>query len=178
MLIGQGGFLYLLKSDVAAIHVQDSGQGQVESSLHFLDICAALDVPQVLEKVGYNKKRATLEAACELSLDQAYTLCCAIHADSKRVVCAFYSENVLLNAYRQDYLGMPSVLCIDASYRLVIEGHMRFYFGTQGVDHKFHTIFIHICSVEDTSAHRSIHDSSVKEVEFLVADRSARGIGF
>ena len=144
--------------------------------LHFLDVCAALDVPQVLEKVGYNKKRATLDAAGELSLNQAYTLCCAIDADSKRVVCAFSQDNVLLNAYRQDLLGMPSMLCIDASYRLVKEGHMRFHFGTQGVDHKFHIIFIHVCSSEDTAAHCSMYDSSVKEVKFLVSDRSARGV--
>jgi len=32
--------------------MQDSGQGQVETILHIFDICFALDVPQVLEKVG------------------------------------------------------------------------------------------------------------------------------
>jgi len=35
---------------VVAICMQDSSQGQVETSLHFLNICFALDVPQVLEK--------------------------------------------------------------------------------------------------------------------------------
>jgi len=123
------------------------------------------------------QKRETLEAAGELTLDKPYALCCEIDADSKRVVCAFSSENFLLNAYRQDHLGMPSMLCIDASYRLVVEGHMCFLFGTQGVDHKFHTIFMGVCSSEDTAAHRSTYDASVKEVERLVADRSARGVG-
>ena len=37
------------KCSVVAIYMQDSGQGQV---LHFLNVCFALDVPQVLEKVG------------------------------------------------------------------------------------------------------------------------------
>ena len=36
------------KCSVVAIYMQDSSQGQVETSLH----CFALDVPQVLEKVG------------------------------------------------------------------------------------------------------------------------------
>ena len=32
--------------------MQDYSQGQVETSLHFLNVCFALDVLQVLEKVG------------------------------------------------------------------------------------------------------------------------------
>jgi len=40
------------KYSVVAIYMQDSGQGQVETSLHFFIVCFALDVPQVLEKVG------------------------------------------------------------------------------------------------------------------------------
>jgi len=34
------------------IYMQDSGQGQVETCLHFFNVCFALDVLQVLEKVG------------------------------------------------------------------------------------------------------------------------------
>jgi len=37
---------------VVAIYMQDSGQGQFEISWHFFNVCFALDVPQVVEKVG------------------------------------------------------------------------------------------------------------------------------
>ena len=40
------------KCSVVAIYMQDSSQGQVETNLHVFDVCFALDVPQVLEKVG------------------------------------------------------------------------------------------------------------------------------
>ena len=123
------------------------------------------------------KERDRLVAAGTLHEHTSYTLCCEINAETKRVVCAFSSENLLLNAYRQSQLGMPSLLCMDASYRLVIEGHRAFLFGTTGVDHKFHIIFMGVCSSEDTAAHRSMYDASVREVERIVADRSERGIG-
>jgi len=37
---------------VVAIYMKDSSQGQVETNLNFFNVCFALDVPQVLEKVG------------------------------------------------------------------------------------------------------------------------------
>jgi len=120
--------------------------------------------------------RGKLVAAGKFHEHTSNTLCCEINAETKRVVSAFSTENLLLNAYRQSQLGMPSLLCIDASYRLVIEGHRCFLFGTTGVDHKFHIIFMGVCSTEDTAAHRSMYDASVREVERIVADRSERGV--
>ena len=106
-----------------------------------------------------------------------YTLCCEINALTKRVVSAFSSENLLLNAYRQDLLAIPTLLCMDASYRLVLEGHSVFLFGTHGVDHKFHIICMGACSTEDTAAHRSMYEAVVTEVERVVRDRAVRGLG-
>jgi len=37
---------------MVAIYMQDSRQGQVETSLNFFNVCFALDVLQVLEKIG------------------------------------------------------------------------------------------------------------------------------
>ena len=98
------------------------------------------------------------------------------HSSTKRVVTAFSSENLLLNAYRQDLLAMPTLLCMDTSNRLVLEGHSVFLFGTHGVDHKFHIICIRVGSTEDHAAHRSMYEAVVTEVERLVLDRTLRKI--
>jgi len=39
------------ESCVVAIYMEDSCQGQIETSLHFFDVCVAVNVAQVLEKV-------------------------------------------------------------------------------------------------------------------------------
>ena len=41
----------------------------------------------------------------------------------KLVTIAMSSENLLLNAYRQSRFGLPPLVCIDTTHRLVIEGH-------------------------------------------------------
>ena len=42
------------------------------------------------------------------------------NVDAGRLTIAMASENQLLNAYRQDMCGLPSLVCLDASYRLVL----------------------------------------------------------
>ena len=121
--------------------------------------------------------REVLVKAGQFHEHKTYTLCCEINSLTKRVVSAFSSENLLLNAYRQDLLAMPTLLCMDASYRLVLEGHSVFLFGTHGVDHKFHIICMGACSTEDTAAHRSMYEAVVTEVERVVRDRAVRGLG-
>ena len=39
------------ESCVVAIYMEDSCQGQIETGLHFFDVCVAVNVAQVLEKV-------------------------------------------------------------------------------------------------------------------------------
>jgi len=39
------------ESCVVAIYMEDSGQGQVEDGLPFCNVCVAVNVTQVLEKV-------------------------------------------------------------------------------------------------------------------------------
>ena len=73
-------------------------------------------------------------------------------------------------------LALPTLLCMDASYRLVLEGYGVFLFGTRAVDHKFHIICMGVSSTEDTAAHRSMYEAVVTEVERLVLDRTQRGI--
>jgi len=49
--LGRGDSCICQKCNVVFMYMQDSSQGQVETSLHFFNVCFALDVPQVLEKV-------------------------------------------------------------------------------------------------------------------------------
>ena len=37
------------------------------------------------------------------------------------VTVAFSTENLLLNAYRQSHYGMPSLICVDFTHRLIAE---------------------------------------------------------
>jgi len=120
--------------------------------------------------------REMLEKTGRFHEHKVYTLYCEINSSTPRVVSVFSSENLLLNAYRQDLLAMPTLLCMDASYRLLLEGHSVFLFGTHGVDHKFHIICMGAGSMEDTAAHRSMYEAVVTEVERLVLDRTQRGI--
>ena len=39
------------------------------------------------------------------------------------VTVALSTENLLLNAYRQSCQGLPCLLCVDTTHRLVVEGH-------------------------------------------------------
>ena len=39
------------ESCVVAVYMEDSSQGQIETSLHFFEVCVAVNVAQVLEKV-------------------------------------------------------------------------------------------------------------------------------
>ena len=42
--------------------------------------------------------------------------------ETGKVTLAISTENLLLNAYRQSVLGLPSLVCIDTTHRLVHEG--------------------------------------------------------
>ena len=50
--------------------------------------------------------------------------------DESRVTVALSSENLLLNAYRQQDFGVPSYLCVDTTHRLVREGHSPLLHGS------------------------------------------------
>ena len=54
---------------------------------------------------------------------------------------AVSTENLLLNAYRQEQYGVPSILqIIDCTHRVVLEGHVCMLFGTVDAAQDFHTV--------------------------------------
>ena len=87
---------------------------------------------------------------------------------------ALSSENLLLNAYRQQDFGLPSYVCIDTTHRLVVEGHCCMAVGTMSITQQFHIIGYGICSHEDVRAHEHVLCSIRDAVNAVVADRKAK----
>ena len=63
---------------------------------------------------------------------------------------------------------------VDATYRLVLEGHSNLLIGTVDAAQHWHTIGYAICSKEDTEAHTNAITALRVEVELLVAERIKR----
>ena len=84
---------------------------------------------------------------------------------------AYSTENLLLNAYRQQQHGFPSILHVDCTHRLVVEGHACMLFGTVDAAQKFHIIGYGICNKEDDTAHQHVFRCLKAEVESIVAQR-------
>ena len=96
-----------------------------------------------------------------------------IDAATQTINIAMSSENLLLNVYRQEQTGLPCILQVDTTLRLVLEGHNCMLFGLVDPAQKFHTIGYGFCSEEDTAAHHHIITNLKAEVERVVAQRIA-----
>ena len=92
-----------------------------------------------------------------------------INSQTQIITLACSSENLLANAYRQQFAGLPRLVCVDATHRLVLEGHCNLLFGTVDASQKFHIIGYGVCSKEDTAAHVHILRCLKTEVERVVA---------
>ena len=66
-------------------------------------------------------------------------------------------------------------LCIDTTYRIIVEGHGLMLIGTMSVNQNFHTIAYAIVSKEDEVAHTWVLATLKKGVESLVNKRIIRG---
>ena len=75
-----------------------------------------------------SKTRQELILAETFTEHTPYTILQQVNSESGRVVVALSSENLLLNAYRQSATGLPSLLCMDASHKLVL-GRNSFFFS-------------------------------------------------
>ena len=94
-----------------------------------------------------------------------------IEVVTQSVAITISTENLLLNVYRQAQTGLPSILQVDTTHRLVIEGHNCMLFGLVDPAQHFHVIGYGLCSEEDTSAHINIARALKEEVERVVNQR-------
>lgn len=83
---------------------------------------------------------------------------------------AFSTRNLLLNGWRQTRFGFPSVLQVDCTHRLVLEGHACMLFGTVDAAQAFHIIGYGICDKEDERAHEVVFRALKDEMERVVQE--------
>lgn len=125
-----------------------------------------------------SRRKAMLQAAGKFGLHTSY-VCGEPWIDSaeQTINIAFSTPNLLLNAYRQQLFGVPPILQVDTTHRLVLEGHNNMLFGTQDVAQHFHIIGYGICNKEDTKAHEHIMCCLAEEAELLVAQHRLAQLG-
>lgn len=63
-----------------------------------------------------------------------------IDSTTQTVNMAYSTENLLLNAYRQEQHGISSIVQIDCTHRLILEGHACMLFGTVDAAQHFHPV--------------------------------------
>ena len=89
---------------------------------------------------------------------------------------AISTENLLLNARRQQEYGLPTVVSVDTTHKLVLEGHCNLLLGNVDSGQHFHTIGYGFCSNEDTQMHTRIVCCLVEELEKVVEQRFQDGM--
>jgi hypothetical protein len=94
--------------------------------------------------------------------------------DAGAYLCVVFStENLLLNAYRQQVSGMPGIMCVDYTHRLTYEGFNMCVIGTISPSQHFKQIGYALASDETQATHELIFGAIRKEVEAVVAERRA-----
>jgi hypothetical protein len=95
--------------------------------------------------------------------------------ETGRVTYAISTENLLLNAYRQTRFGVPPLLQVDTTHRLMIESQFCcMLIGTTSVTQHFHIIAYGVCSSEDIGAHEYVFRQVFRAVDAVVADRAEK----
>ena len=93
--------------------------------------------------------------------------------EAHRVTFALSTENLLLNAYRQSCFGLPPMLAVDTTHRLMIaSNYCCMLVGTMDVVQHFHIVAYAICSHEDADAHEYVFREVFKAVDSVAADRA------
>jgi hypothetical protein len=85
----------------------------------------------------------------------------------------FSTENLLLNAYRQQVSGMPGIMCVDYTHRLTHEGFNLCVVGTTSPSQNYKQIGFALASDETQATHELIFAALRKEIGAVVAERRA-----
>jgi len=93
--------------------------------------------------------------------------------EDTRVVVIFSTENLLLNAYRQQTSGMPSLVCVDYTHRLNLEGFNMCVVGTISPSQHFKAIGFAVATDENAETHQLIFDKLKAEISAVVEARRA-----
>lgn len=93
---------------------------------------------------------------------------------STSLVIPMSTENLLLNAWRQQVSPFPGYVMVDTTHRLIIEGLNVLLVGTQEPNQKFHIIAYAFMDYEDERAHFSAITRIRAAVESAVRERFER----
>lgn len=80
------------------------------------------------------------------------------------------SDNLLLNAYRQAMSGLPALLCLDTTHRLVVQGYPVFPIGTTDIAQRFHIIAYMVATNERAEDYGAALTAVKAAVEAVVAE--------
>ena len=89
-----------------------------------------------------------------------------IDPPTQRITLVVSTLNMLLNAYRQIASGFPPFVAVDATCRVVIEGHCFMPVCTSSGSIKCHIIAYAVCNNEDKASHYTV----IKTVYDAVCD--------
>jgi hypothetical protein len=89
------------------------------------------------------------------------------------VRAVFSTENLLLNAWRQQCSGHPAFVCVDYTHRLVLEKYNLCVVGTVDPAQHFHFIAMAMTSREDEATHDYIFELVCDSVNALLAAKTA-----
>jgi hypothetical protein len=115
------------------------------------------------------------ENIAEFNEHSVYLLGLRCDAASETLVAVLSTENLLLNAYRQQFWGNPIFFAADASYRLTQEKYGVYPVITTNLAQQTKTIAYGIISSENHQAQTIIYSSIKKELELIVNSRKATG---
>ena len=88
-----------------------------------------------------HNSRKNLTERGEFGIHTTY-VCGTLQIDAAKntINMAYSTENLLLNAYRQGQHGMPSIVHVDCTHRVVVDGHACMLFGTVDTAQHFHVV--------------------------------------
>jgi hypothetical protein len=98
-----------------------------------------------------------------------------VDAERMRIVAVYSTDNLLLNGFRSEASGLPSVVSLDCTYRLTSEGPGCMVVGTVSADQRWHTISYSLVNKEDCEAHAYVLASTKAALERVVAERIRAG---
>ena len=131
-----------------------------------------------LSSILSNLERTTLENGSGIFTEHTVFLLGPplVVPETGRVTFAVSTENLLLNAYRQTCFGLPPVLAVDTTHRLMTaRQYSCMLIGTVSATQHFHIIAYGICSHEDSEAHAYVFRQVFAAVDKVVADRAQSG---
>ena len=94
-----------------------------------------------LQMWAEHNSREKLTKRGEFGIHTTY-VCGTLQIDAAKntINMAYSTENLLLNAYRQGQHGMPSIVHVDCTHRVVVDGHACMLFGTVDTAQHFHVV--------------------------------------